>query len=447
MGKLQDILTLYKNQNTLNVYRAGLCTFFDFIYGNQKKRKQVSTVELEQYDRLATQYIEGKDRDYLDDLQRFCASMNNRPPHTARGYFKVVREFFAQNGIEFSPREIRRARNKLPKGGSRTVESDIDHEILRTLLHHMDVKGRGLTLLLAASGMRLGETLQLSLNNINLDTSPGEITVRSETTKTGVTRHTFLTGEAVQAIREWLKVRDHYIDAAQNRNNGLIKAGIGSKRSTRDDRLFPFTDQTVNQLWDTALRKSGLLSKDATTGRKQLHPHMLRKFFISQLSLVVSKEVPEVLAGHSGYLTDAYRRYSQAQLAEQYLRGENQLTIQIPRELKEIEGKFQARMENQGVILEKVVVENAELQSRIRKQEEFTQKILSEKDELKQYLDQLRELSLSFAKIIGVIQNNPDAAYALQNGVNEWRKEILEGKYGPGLRDRLIQLDAKQKTV
>ena len=47
-----------------------------------------------------------------------------------------------------------------------------------------------------------------------------------------------------------------------------------------------------------------------------------------------------MLAGHAGYLTGAYRRYTKKQLAEEYLKGQHLLTIQTPKELQEIESEF-----------------------------------------------------------------------------------------------------------
>jgi integrase len=248
------------------------------------------------------------------------------------------------------------------------MERDMDVETIRTILQHLDVKGRALVLVLASSGMRMNEALSVTLDDIDLRSKPACLTVRGETSKTGDTRITFISTEASQAVNEWLKVRGDYIRSSAKRNNGLVKSGRGAEKSSDDDgRLFPFSDQNASAIWDTALVNAGLLSRDKTTNRKQLHYHQFRKFFISQLALVVSKEIAEMLAGHNGYLTGAYRRYTKKQLAEEYLKGEHVLTIQAPKELLEIESEFKAEMQNHSKIIENLIMEKIALKEEMEK--------------------------------------------------------------------------------
>jgi integrase len=248
------------------------------------------------------------------------------------------------------------------------MEKDMDVETIRTILQHLDIKGRALVLVLASSGMRINEALSVTLDDINLSAKPSCLTVRGETSKTGDTRITFISTEATQAVNEWLKVREDYIRSSANRNNGLVKNGQSTAKTGDDDgRLFPFSDQNASTIWDNALVKAGLLSRDKTTNRKQLHYHQFRKFFISQLSLIVSKEIAEMLAGHNGYLTGAYRRYTKKQLAEEYLKGEHVLTIQAPKELLEIESEFKSEMQNHSKIIENLVMEKIALKEEIEK--------------------------------------------------------------------------------
>ena len=63
-------------------------------------------------------------------------------------------------------------------------------------------------------------------------------------------------------------------------------------------------------------------------GRKVgVHWHMTRKWFISRFSLVASKDVAEHLAGHEGYLSRSYRRYSKKQALKEYQKAEAKLSI------------------------------------------------------------------------------------------------------------------------
>jgi integrase len=367
MGKLADYLKNYSNRSTAQGYYSAVYHFLDFIYGKQRKTPHVNDGEREKYEKLIDKYLKSK-RNYPEDLGNFVVSLHGRPPLTARQIFIRVKEFFNYYNKELSSKELKFLRNKLPKGNARTMERDMDVETIRTILQHLDVKGRALVLVLASSGMRMNEALSVTLDDIDLRSKPACLTVRGETSKTGDTRITFISTEASQAVNEWLKVRGDYIRSSAKRNNGLVKSGRGAEKSSDDDgRLFPFSDQNASAIWDTALVNAGLLSRDKTTNRKQLHYHQFRKFFISQLALVVSKEIAEMLAGHNGYLTGAYRRYTKKQLAEEYLKGEHVLTIQAPKELLEIESEFKAEMQNHSKIIENLIMEKIALKEEMEK--------------------------------------------------------------------------------
>lgn len=361
MGKLADFMKNYTNLSTTQGYYSAVYSFLDHIYGKQRQGIRVTDEEREKYEKLIDKYLKEK-RNYSEDMTNYVVSLRSRPPLSARHTFNATKEFFNYYEKEVPTKDLKFIRNKLPKGSARTIEKDMDTDTIRTILQHLDVKGRALVLVLASSGMRINEALSVTLEDISLDAKPALVNIRGETAKNGDNRISFISAEATQAVNEWLKVRSDYIGSSANRNNGLVKSGRGKTRAENDDgRLFPFTDQTASAMWDNALTKAGLLSRDKGTNRKQLHYHQLRKFFISQLSLIVSKEIGEMLAGHAGYLTGAYRRYTKKQLAEEYLKGQHLLTIQAPKELQEMETEFKAKMQTHSEIIEDLVMEKIAL--------------------------------------------------------------------------------------
>ena len=365
MGKIGDYLKHYDNQSTAGGYSSAVYSFIDFIYGKQRKGIRVTVEEKEQYEKLVEKYLKEK-RNYSEDMAGFVVSMQSRPPLSARQTFTFAKEFFNHYDLELPAKDLKFIRNKLPKGNVRTIEKDMDTDTIRTILQHLDVKGRALVLVLASSGMRINEALTITLDDIDFKSKPAVITIRGENSKSGDNRITFISSEATQAVSEWLKVRAEYIRSSAKRNNGLVKSGIGNLKTGEDDgRLFPFSDQNASALWDNALERAEILTRDKTTNRKQLHYHQLRKFFISQLSLIISKEIAETLAGHSGYLTGSYRRYTKKQLAEEYLKGQHLLTIQAPKELQEIESEFKSRMQNHADIIETIVAKNIAFENKI----------------------------------------------------------------------------------
>jgi len=377
MGKLADYLKNYSNASTAGGYSSAVYTFLDHIYGKQRKGAHATADEKTEYEKLIDKYLKSK-RNYSEDMAEFVVSLQTRPPLSARQTFTFTKGFFDYYDLELPAKDLKFIRHKLPKGNVRTIDKDMDTETIRVILQHLDVKGRALILVLASSGLRINEALTVALDDIDFKSTPTCVTIRGENSKTGDNRITFLSNEATQAVNEWLKVRPDYIRSSANRNNGLVKTGRGKAKTDDDDgRLFPFSDQNASALWDNALVKAGLLSRDKSTNRKQLHYHQFRKFFISQLSLIVSKEIGEMLAGHAGYLTGAYRRYTKKQLAEEYLKGQHLLTIQAPKELQEIESEFRAKMQNHSDIIEDLVMEKIALKQEMAKLKEEHAQILA----------------------------------------------------------------------
>lgn len=400
MGKIADYLKHYPNPSTAGGYTSAVYSYLDFIYGNQRKGKKVTPEEKEIYENLVDQYIEEK-RNYSKDMADFVVSLQSRPPLSAKQTFNSVKEFFNYYNLQLSAKDLKFIRFKLPKGKVRTIERDLDIDTIRTIIQHLDVKGRALVLVLASSGMRINEALSLNLDDIDLKSKPAVITVRGETSKTGDNRITFISSEAVQAVNEWMKVRSDYIQSSANRNQGLVENGRAKPKSSDDDgRLFPFSDQNANTMWDNAVVKAGLFTRDKNTNRKQLHYHQFRKFFISQLSLIVSKEIAETLAGHNGYLTDSYRRYTKKQLAEEFKKGEHLLTIQAPKELQEIESEFKAKMQTHSEIIENIVKENIQLKQEITKIKEEQEKIRATSDLIQKLINDKPEALAQFLELI-----------------------------------------------
>ncbi len=335
MSTLSDFLELYPVINTKRGYKAGVMAFLDFIYGPQRIGRQATPEEWSRYEDLAEQYRE-EERDRINDLMRFNASNATIPPLTAKTRNNAVKEFYAHIGFEMSPRDQKRVRLRLPKGSARTIEQDLDHQTLRAILQHMDIKSRAFFLTLVSSGMRVGELVKLSIKDFSFKDSPGVITIRGEYTKTGESRFTFVSDEAVDALKEWMKVREKYMIAAANRNRGLVRRELAKERVKTDPRMFPFSQKNAGEMWTTALKNADHLSYDPVTGRSQIHIHMLRKFFRSQLGLGCPVDIVEALMGHSGYLTDAYRRFTKKQMGEYYKKAEHLVTLTMPEDLENL---------------------------------------------------------------------------------------------------------------
>jgi integrase len=366
MVTIRDFISELRTPATKSTYRAGILAFLDWKYGRQRAERKASLEEMQLYEDLAARYLSDKS-DYAEDLRRYAASMQKIPPKTAAIRMTGIKEYLLFNDIEFSEKSIRQIKSRMPKGGARTIERELDHQVLQTILAHSDVKGRALILVLASSGMRIGEVLQLRFTDMDLEAIPAEVTIRQEITKTRQKRITFLSREAVAALQEWFKVRTAYLESAQNRNAGFIARGIGSAKSLKDNRIFPFAGHAAQSMFRTALKNAGLSSFDESTGRRQLHYHQLRKFFRSQMALTCPVDIVEALMGHEGYLASAYRRYTTEQMAEYYAKSENMVTLQIsPKDITRVESEIKKEMQDQQAIITRLVRQNEEREAELK---------------------------------------------------------------------------------
>lgn len=360
---IDAFLGLYSKKGTIKSYKRALRRYMEHIYQTAPKTQ-------DEYNALSVRYL-AEGRDHRADLRSFAASLHTFAPKTASLYFSTAVLWLSENGIDLPQRETRRIISRLPKGGAQTRDDPISHEFLREIFPHLPVQGRALVLLLSSSGMRISEALGLTLADVDLSASPCRLTLPGRITKTGAPRTSYISGEARIELAQWLQVRDRYLVSSQQRNAGLVAAGLSRPRPLDDPHVFPFSVRTAQEMWVNSLTAAGQLNRDPDTGRLTRSFHGLRKFYLSQSKLVIPAEIPEMLAGHSRYLSDAYRRYSDQELADYYHQAEAQLTILAPPELRELTGEFRQKMEAHSEILQDLVSENLTLKKRLESIEEL----------------------------------------------------------------------------
>jgi integrase len=309
LGRVEKFLSIYQSKNTINSYRYALKEFFKTIYEKNEKN----------LDECAEIYF-GEKRKYEDDLYSFLKNLEGKPPKTIRLMISAVKSFLIKNDVEIPQRFWRRLSRKIKGSRARTIDHVPSNIELRRLLMHMPIHGKTLFLMLATSGMRIGEALQLTLDDVDLNTDPVKISIRGEYTKTGNPRITYISNETKETLEEWLKNREKYISFAS-------KKSVRYQKSTNDPHLFPFQNNTAYMIWRNALRDAKLSKKDNSTNRQKIHPHVLRKFFRTKMGSMIPVDVTEALMGHEGYLTEVYRKYSVEKLAEFYSQGESAISI------------------------------------------------------------------------------------------------------------------------
>jgi integrase len=131
-------------------------------------------------------------------------------------------------------------------------------EDIRRLLDYVPIHIIALILVMCSSGIRPEEALNLHTDDFDFTHEPPRINIRWSVAKNDKARITFITSEALEAIFEWLKYRDQFLERNKNKNR---------KHQKDLNCLSCFTYSNFNKIWENALRKIGLDQKVPVTHR------------------------------------------------------------------------------------------------------------------------------------------------------------------------------------
>jgi integrase len=338
-------LETYRSQSTVRAYKWGLEQFFK-VLGFQGSLEE-----------NAREYFI-QSRNYEADVEKFFASLKDKPPKSQDLCLTGVKMFLMENGVELKQLFWRKLKRRIKGSRARIQDKVPSNAELRRILSHMDVKGKSLFLTLASSGMRIGEALKLKVEDVDLTSDPARINIRGEYTKTGNPRVAFISFEAKESLEEWLKIREGQLNVA-------VKRSSRYRKPSEDKRIWPFEANTAYYIWRSSIKKAQFDEKyqyNNSLERFKVHPHVLRKFFRTKMGQVIPVDVTEALMGHEGYLTEVYRRYSLEDLAKFYKQGEHTLLVFAESEnlskLKEEQKQLQA-------LVNGLTAENMELKAQL----------------------------------------------------------------------------------
>src|SRR6476619_698420 len=108
--------------------------------------------------------------------------------------FVTVKNFFEYCDIDINPRRFK-LKVRLPKAVRRNKEAISKKDVIEILNNCSDIKLKTYVMLLAATGMRATEALNILIKDIDFDNKPELIYIRAENTKTKTDRIIFLTDE------------------------------------------------------------------------------------------------------------------------------------------------------------------------------------------------------------------------------------------------------------
>ncbi|MEM5815615.1 MAG: site-specific integrase [Candidatus Aenigmatarchaeota archaeon] len=235
----------------------------------------------------------------------YLAGMNLAPKSVA-AWISALKKFFEANSLKVDidiPLKIF------------NVHEDVlpSKEELKRIVEESDLRIKTIILLLASSGMRVGELHNLKISDIDINQEIPTIRIKGIGAKERKSRITFITPEAKRFLIEYLEKRKMAGEEI-NENSPVI--------SSEDGREMSY--QNLQYLLEKAFKKYA----KKVGKRYNLHAHCLRKWFKTQLiSSGVPAPIVDRLMGHQRYLAQEYELYTENQLKEWYQKGMKALYI------------------------------------------------------------------------------------------------------------------------
>ena len=276
---------------------------------------------------------------------------------TVKGYFASIKRYLRHYRIVINNEDIKDF-VKLPKT-RKEIEDRLELEDIQKLVDNAHPLRSTFYKLLATSGMRFGEALQLKKNHFDLNCNPVRIHIPSNIAKNNHARIVFTTKEVMVGLKEILPELEHD-DLVFARSETLSRAKL--------------TEET----YFARLRVKCKIAEYEPSGKKhRVRIHKLRKWFNSTITNAGMKtEHRQTITGWDSF-EGTYHEYSAQELGDEYLKIENHLLIDAEWRLKyEIKQKDQElRKEN-----EKLTSSLDDLKFRLIKLENEKDEVVEEKE-------------------------------------------------------------------
>lgn len=275
---------------------------------------------------------------YEQDLRTYWKYLQGKAPNTRSVAISSIKGFLRRFDKKTRDLDIWDDISARMKGkSSRTEEHVPDIEEIKQILNYCDIRTKAIIMVALSSGMRISEATSILPTDVYLKETPTRINIRAEIAKNGKRRTTFITSEATEILKEWLRAKDKFIAKAMKHLNFKNMAHLKDKEKPE---IFPYSPHRIREAFNSACASAGFTGKTEnkgdfdldkyykkdhkfSRGRRKLHFHNLRKFFRTYFG---NSDLAEHLMGHTGYLS-TYRAYNDKQLSKEYLKHMENVTI------------------------------------------------------------------------------------------------------------------------
>lgn len=340
---LASVFTVSHSHSTVSSYRMSVTNkhksgFREFLH----KKYNINEFDL-------IDHVKNEKLDIYKILNEFVVFLDsqNYKPKSILTRMAGVKGYLRYIGLKINAEDCKQT-VRIPKV-IRQREEPVTKELIAKLQRNLPPKLQTVVFVLSASGIRIGELVQLELDDIDFTTNPTTIRLRAETTKTRTERETFLTAEATNSLKEYLRRYFEWNENGENLHLREIKIfGRTSEIKTTKRKPNPKQPQHLHaeSLLHTSLRyfleKNPGLDARNKNGRKVIHFHAFRKYFRTTVGNVCGRDFAEELIGHRFYM-DTYYQLTEEKKKQMYLEVEPHLTISdfetVEKNIKELSMK------------------------------------------------------------------------------------------------------------
>ena len=271
-------------------------------------------------DKIPKEFLEQDEAQIKRDIKKYIAKKTHNAPKTLQTSLSIVKYFLEDKEIYLNERYWKNIRRNV-KGNAVTQKQFFKKEDIKLLLQYTKTLEKAIIFTALTSGLRLNTILQLELQDIDFNSEPTEINVPAIITKNNKPHYTYLTKEATNALKLYLKDKDKYLQQSYIKTNKIPKA--------KDKKLiFPYASITIRQKWHRIINNAGYSKRDRTTNRYLVRFHSLKAYFKTQLLKAdINPKIIDYLAEHQNQLDKTYINIDKEFVKEQYKKAEEQLSI------------------------------------------------------------------------------------------------------------------------
>ena len=328
--------------------------FYDSVYAISHSYKTVQTYrtsinhlrkflkERYQFDELVlVRKIQAGELDVYQFLKLFIVYLDKLKVNAKgiRSYLSGVKGYLRHLGIRINSDDFKQS-VRLPKI-VKAYEVPLDKEILIRVLHNVPPKIQTAILVAISSGLRVGELVQLKISDIDFNSAPTKITVRGSISKGKQARETFISQEATNALKDYLKSNFGWNEQKPIFFQDIFIFGKTTNKGRKPQNSEHNPGGAKLNLQTSLLyflRKIPDLQIKNENGYHSIHFHGFRKFFRTIVGNACGRDFAEALMGHRFYM-DTYYQLPEEKKLQMYLEAEPHLTIS---DTKSIENNFKS---------------------------------------------------------------------------------------------------------